>query len=245
MAPEDDGVGGGGGDDGGGDGDQRTLPLKTEPMKTEPATVETVSKADFEALGGEIKKLTKASSTKNDKDRVAKGEAEKLLEERNAERDALAAKLESYEKRDADRAGALLHSLPEDVRGRLSPFKDKLQPADWLALLEAEAAAHVDDGAGDGQGGGDDDKDKEKPTPPATGSVRGTGGSNTRELSENAKAILGSLMREGKLHEKLELRGDEKKPLKSKFTRPVKDFFDDMRVKKPVPFTTSEGNKRA
>lgn len=227
---------------------QGDLPLDDKP-KDEPKP-ETVSKADYDALkanfdslSGEIRKLQKNSSAKNDKDRIAKGEAEKLLEEKAARLEAIEAKLEGYQKRDEDRANDLLGKLPDEVRDRLKPFKDKLETGDWLALLEAEAETHIDNSGGGSQSGGNEGGDQ-TPTPPSTGSVMGAGGKKKRELSDTAKTILAEMMREPKYEEKLDLQKEDNKPLKSKFTRPVKDFFDDMRKAKPVKFTRSEGEKR-
>lgn len=207
-------------------------------------------KASFDTLAGEIKKLKGARSKDADADRLKKGEHEKVIAEKTAALEDLEKKLETmgkvvetYQARDTKKAADLFGGLPDDVQERLKPFKDKLEPADWLSLLEAESEMHT---GRDEEGGDDVGKNK---TPPSTGSVKGKGSKDERQLSDAAKEILGSLMRpvDGTMTKKLH----NKKPAKeginhfaSAFTRPVVDFFSDMNKAKAEDMTLANANKR-
>ena len=74
----------------------------------------------------------------DDKDRLKKGEHEKLIAELKSQNESTAAALKAYEKSLDERATRLLEKLDDDGKARVEKYKTKLGKADWLTLVEEE-----------------------------------------------------------------------------------------------------------
>ena len=132
-----------------------------------------------------IDKWEKDQKDAKDKDRLAKGDQERMLAEQKAELDAKKAALEVFEKSTQDRAERLLDKLSDESKAKVEKYKDKLSLSDWATMVEEEVEAM------DGAGGKTVDEGTRIPGgTPSAGGKRRTGG---RELLPKTETILEQL----------------------------------------------------
>ena len=132
-----------------------------------------------------IDKWEKDQKDAKDKDRLAKGDQERMLAEQKAELDAKKAALEVFEKSTKDRADRLLDKLSDEAKAKVERYKDKLSLADWSTMIEEEVEAMA------GTSGKVDDEGTR--IPGGTPSSGGRGGASGREMLPKTISILEQL----------------------------------------------------
>ena len=131
-------------------------------------------------------KYEKDQKDAKDKDRIIKGEHEKLLAEQKAEQETKDAALKSFEKSTKERADRLLAKLDDAKKERVERYKDKLPLADWVTMIEEE----IEMGA---SGGDDSVGEKKPPVPGGTPSAGSRQNNGMRELQPKSLEILEQL----------------------------------------------------
>lgn len=85
-----------------------------------------------------LDKIERARKDADDKDRMQKGEHERLIAELKAQNESNASALKSFEEATKARASRLMERLPEPVREKVSKYEGKLALADWVSMIEDE-----------------------------------------------------------------------------------------------------------
>jgi hypothetical protein len=154
---------------------------------------------------------------KEEQDRIKKGEAENLIKEKDAKLTDALLKLESFEKRDRERADEIFAELPEEAQAVIGELKDKLSTGDWLTTVEKHAALVTKE----------DTEGKHTFIKPKTGTVK----PGEHQPQPMTKQILEDLGRGEAWISKLRAEKDPENPSVVRFGRQIKQFFADMNKK--------------
>lgn len=225
FTPEDDSNRSGGDDGASGDGGEPKNAddgIDVDALKRENAEL----KSKLGSVAKRVEKLDTLEAERaerqrkaEEKERLEKEGAKKLLEEKDEKLQSAMARVEAFEKRQLEAAAKLFDGLPKEAQEAIEPLREKLDVADWVELVERQHEI----------------KTKSAVPDVAEGGFMRPGDKGTKASGHRANPkTLEILDTIGRGDEGIKLIHTVKDPETGahKFTRHVRKFFGDMN---PVP----------